>query len=83
MQNGIVIVCDFRESLFPSVLWKFCKQILLSFKVRFLGDSQSLCRILRLESLMWGLESFQQWDFFAITVLQFVGHPLRGYGIWF
>ena len=28
-------LCPPQESLFPSVLWKFCDQILLSFKVRF------------------------------------------------
>ena len=31
-------------------------QIPLSFKVRFTGDSQPLCRITRLRSLTWGLE---------------------------
>ena len=39
----------------PPVLWKFCNQILLTFQVRFPGDSQSLCRIPRLGSLLWGL----------------------------
>ena len=39
--------CDLQESLFPPVLWKFCNWILLSFKVRFPGDSQSLCWIPR------------------------------------
>ena len=58
------------ESLFPPVLWKSCHQILLAFRVRFLGDSQSLSWILRLESLMWGSESSQQWEnFVGIIVL--------------
>ena len=35
------------------VLWKFSNQILLTFKVRFPGDSQSLCWVPRLESLLW------------------------------
>ena len=50
----------------------------------FCGDSQSLCWIPRLESLMWGSEPSQQWDnFFAIIVLQSVDCPPGGYGIWF
>ena len=36
------------ESLFPPVLWKFCNEIPMSFKVRFPGDPQSLCQIPRL-----------------------------------
>ena len=35
-------VCALQESVSP-VLWKFCNQIPLAFKVKFLGDSQSLC----------------------------------------
>ena len=58
------------------VLWKFGNQILLTFKVRSPGDSQSLCWISRLGSLLWGLEFSQQCEnFFGITVLQFVDHP--------
>ena len=44
------------ESLFLLVLWKFCNHLPLAFKVKFPMDSQSFCQILRLESLMWGLE---------------------------
>ena len=48
------------------------------------GASQFLCWIPRLESLMWGLEPSQQCEnFFGIIVLQSVGHPPGGYGIWF
>ena len=43
------------KSVFP-VLWKFCNQIPLASKVRFPGESQSLCRIPRLGSLLWALE---------------------------
>ena len=58
---------------FSPVLWKFCNQILLTFKVRFCGNSQSLCWIPRLGSLFWGLETSQQWEnFFGIIFLQFV-----------
>ena len=65
-------LCVLQESLFPSVLWKFCNQILLSFKVQFPEDSQSFCRILRLGSLMWGIEhSLECENFFGIVVLQF------------
>ena len=48
-------VCAFQESVSP-VLWKFCNQILLASKVKFPGDSQSLCQIPRLENLLWVLE---------------------------
>ena len=72
--------CDLQESLFPPVLWKFCNWILLSFKVRFPGDSQSLCWIPRI----WGLEPSQKCEnFFGIIVLQFVDCPPRGHGTWF
>ena len=47
------------ESLFPSVLWKAYNKIPLVFKVRFPGDSQSLCQIPRLGSLTWGSEPSQ------------------------
>ena len=54
---------------------------LVVFKVRFPRDSQSLGRIPRLGSLMWGLDPSQQWEnFFGITVLLFVGHPLMSIG---
>ena len=48
-------VCVLQESLFPPILWKFRNQTPLAFRVRFPGDSWSLCRIPRLGSLMWGL----------------------------
>ena len=57
-----------------SVLWKFCNQILLSFKARFPGDTQYICLIPRLWSLL-GLEHSQQCEnFYGIIVLQFVSH---------
>ena len=68
-----------KTGIFPPVLWKSYNQIPLAFKVRFPGDSQSLCWIPRLGSLTWGSEISQQWEnFFAISVLQFVGHPPSG-----
>ena len=52
-------------------------QVLLTFKVRFPGDSQALCWIPRLGSL-WDLELLQQCEnFFVIIVLQF-GYRLPG-----
>ena len=66
-------VCALQESVSP-VLWKFCNQILLAFKVKFSGDSQSLCWIPRLGNLLWTLVLSQQCrNFFGIIVLQFVG----------
>ena len=60
------------ESLFPPFLWKSCNQILLGFKVRFRGDTQSLCCVPRLGSLMWSSEPLQQWEnFFGIIVFHF------------
>ena len=67
-----------RVSVSP-VLWKFCNQILLTFRVRFPGDFQSLCWIPRLGSLLWGLELLQQCEiFFGVIVLQFVDCPPGG-----
>ena len=60
------------ESLFPPVLWKSCYQILLAFKVKFPGDSQSLCWVPRLGNLMWD----QCENFFGIIFLQSVVHPV-------
>ena len=72
------------ESMFPSILWKSYNQILLIFKVRSPGDFLSLCQILRLGALMWGLKPSQQWEkLFGIIVLQIVRHPPGRYGIWF
>ena len=45
-----------QESLFLPFLWEFCNQILLSFKVKFPGDSHSVCWIPMLGHLIWGLE---------------------------
>ena len=42
-----VLLCPRRVSWSP-VLWKFCNEILLTFKVRFPWDSQSLHQIPRL-----------------------------------
>ena len=65
-------VCAFQEwSLFPPSCGRPTRnQIPLVFKLRFLGDSQSLCWIPRLGSLTWSSEPSQQWEkFFGITVL--------------
>ena len=67
------------RNYFPLVLWKYCNQILLTFKVRFPGDSQSLCWIPRLGSLLWGLELLQQCEiFFGVIILPFVDRPPGG-----
>ena len=60
--HGFFVFCFFsppRVSVSP-VLWKLHNQIPLTFKVRFPEDSQSFCWILRLGSLLWGLELLQQ-----------------------
>ena len=67
--------CPLRVSVSP-VLWKFCNQISLIFKVSFPGDSQSLCQIPKLGSLLWGLELSQECqNFFGVIALQFVDRP--------
>ena len=71
-------LCPPRVSASP-VLWKFCREILLVLKVKFPGGSQSLCWIPMLRNLLWALEFLQQCEnFFAVIVLQFVGHLLGG-----
>ena len=71
-------LCVLPESVSP-VLWKFCNQIPVVFKVKFPGGSQSFCQIPRLGNLLWALELLQQCEnFFGIIVLQLVGHWLCG-----
>ena len=66
------IVFGLQESVSP-VLWKFCNEIPLVFKVKFPGGSQSLCQISRLGNLLQALELLKQCEnFFVIIVLQFV-----------
>ena len=62
------------KSLFPQSCWKFCNQIPLASKVKFLGGSQWLCPVPRLGNLLWVLELLHKCEnFFAIILLQFVG----------
>ena len=64
-------VCTLQDwNLFPPFLWKSYYQIPLAFKIRFPGDSQSLCGIPRTFTIVGAL----LWYHF----LQFVGHPLGG-----
>ena len=75
-------LCPPRVKSVTLVLWKSCNQILLAFKVRIPGDSQSLYQIPRLGSLTWGSEPSQEWEnFFGIIVLQIVGYSPGEYGI--
>ena len=68
--------CALQESVFQ-VLWKFCNQISLAFKVKFPRGSQSLCWIPRLGNLLWALELLQHWG--HVLVRQDVG---RGHVWW-
>ena len=54
-------VCALQESV-SLVLWMFCNQIPLAFKVKFPGGSQPLCWIPRLGNLLWALELLQQYE---------------------
>ena len=70
--------CALQEFVSPD-LRKFCNQIPLAFKVKFMGGSQSLCWIPRLGNLLWILGlSLQYKNFFGIIVLQCVSHLLSG-----
>ena len=82
---GFNFLCPSRvESLFLPVPWRSCNQITLDFKVRFPGDSQSLCQIPRLGRPMWDFGPSQQCkNVLGIIVLQFVGRQSSGYRIWF
>ena len=48
-------VCALQESASP-VLCRFCNQIPLASRVKFLGGSQFPCQIPRLVNLLWVLE---------------------------
>ena len=66
-------VCSLRESI-SLVMWKFCNQIPLAFKVKFPGGFKSFCWIPRLGNLLWVPELLQKSkNFFGVNVLQFVG----------
>ena len=54
---GTRFFCALQESVSP-VLWKFCNQSPLAFKLP--SDSQSLCQILRLGNLLWAPELMQE-----------------------
>ena len=71
-------LCALQESV-SLVLWKFCNQIPVVFKVKFPGGSQFFCQIPRLGNLLWALELLQQCEnFFGIIVLQCMGCQLGG-----
>ena len=72
-------LCPRRVSVFL-VLWNLYNQNLLTFKVKYPWDSQSLCQTPRLGSLLWGPELSQQCEnFFCIILLQSLGHLLSGF----
>ena len=55
-----------------------------SLQIWFSRNSSSHCWTSRLGGLTWGSEPSLQWVIFCgISVLQFMSHPPRGYGIWF
>ena len=68
------------ESLFPPLLWTSCNQISLAFKVRFLGKSQSLCWIPRLEA-WYGVQNLHNSGRTSLVLL--FSSISGGYGIWF
>ena len=71
-------LCPPRVSVSP-VLWNFCNQIPLTFKVKFPAGSQALCQVPRLGNLLWALELLPQCkNSFGIIILQFVGRLLHG-----
>ena len=73
--DGHSFVCALQDSV-SLALWNFCNGILLTFKIRFSGDTQSVCWIPGLGSLLWGMGLSQQGEnFFGIIALQFVSRP--------
>ena len=83
-------VCALKESVSP-ILWKFCNQIPLAFKVKFPGGSQSLCQIPRLGNLSWALEKVLtkcgplekgMANYFSILALRTPLRVWRGKKIW-
>ena len=68
--NTRFCLCPPRVSA-STVLWKFCNQILQrnerTFKVRFAWDTQSLCQIPSLGSLLWDLELSWQCENFRLS----------------
>ena len=62
----------FLLAMLAPVLWKFCNQILLNFKVRFPGDTLFLYWISRLWS------QCKSFFFWGIIGLQFMDHPSGG-----
>ena len=69
------------KSVFPTILWSSCFQALLAFKSKYSGGSSSQCQTPGLGSLMWGSDLSLLWENLCnIIILQFVGHPPRGYG---
>ena len=77
--HKVVVLCVCPQESVSLVLWKFCNQIPLAFKVKFPGNSQSFSWIPRLGNLLWALEFSQPCEnFFGIIVLQSVGPLLSG-----
>ena len=74
-------VCALQEPVSP-VLWKFCNQIPLAYRVKFPGSSQSLCPIPRLAEFdikflvyIWQLdeyhmELFHSFEFILMCMLK-------------
>ena len=85
LMHTLLCVCRPRvESPFPPALSKSCSQIPLAFKDWFSRNSSSHCQTPRLGSLTWSSQPSLHWvDFCGISVLRFVSHPPRGYGILF
>ena len=81
-QKNLFVPFPKVETLFPPLLWKSWNQIPLAFKVKFPGDSQSICCIPRLGSLTWGSEPSQQWEnFIGVLILRILDHLPGRYGI--
>ena len=70
-------------SLFLPVLWKFCRQILLAFKVRFPGKILSpFVGSAGWETWCQVSEPSKLWEDFFGIILQFLGLQSTVYGIW-
>ena len=75
-------LCPTRVAVFPS-LWTFCNQILLSFKVRFPGDSHPFAGSPGWEVYVGPRNFAAVREFLGVIALQFVGRPPSEYRILF
>ena len=79
MVNARFCLCPPRlKAIFTQVLWKFCNQIPLAFKIRFPGNSQSLCWVPDWEGWCGVQNLHNSWSTYLISLFSSlsVTHPV-------